>query len=58
MFKMLFRDELYTLEDMQKMAEKNPDVLWVVYESNGRAGSGSWCHHGTMQGSAIVEKFG
>jgi len=58
MFKMLFRDELYTLDNVMKMAEKNPDILWVVYETNGKGGPGSWEHHGTMPCSAIVEKYG
>jgi len=59
MFKMLFRDEMYTLEDVMKAAEKNPDVLWVVYETHGRGGgAGSWGHLGKMTCAAIVEKYG
>ena len=58
MFKMLFRDELYTLEDVLKAAEKNPDVLWVVYEANGRGNAGSWNHLGKMSCASIVEKYG
>jgi len=56
---MLFRDEMYTLEDVMKAAEKNPDVLWVVYETHGRGGgAGSWGHLGKMTCAAIVEKYG
>lgn len=59
MFKMLFRDELYTLDEVLKAAEKNPDVLWVVYETQGRGGgSGSWGHLGKMSSVSIVEKYG
>ena len=58
MFKLLFRDELYTLEDVMRAAERNPDVLWVVYEANGKGKPGSWSHHGTMTTSTIMSKFG
>ena len=58
MFKMLFRDELYTLEDVLKAAEKNPDILWVVYEVSGKGKPGSWSHHGKMSASTIMSKFG
>lgn len=62
MFKMLFRDELYTLEDVMKAAEKNPDVLWVVYEAHpdqrGSKGATRRENVGTMPASTIMTKFG
>jgi hypothetical protein len=61
MFKMLFRDELYTLEDVMRSAEKNPDVLWVVYEArrskfNNPEDMGKKV--GTMSCATIVHKYG
>jgi len=52
---MLFRDELYTLEDVMRAAKKNPDILWLVYETNHEPHKGS-C--GAMSGATIVTKFG
>lgn len=62
MFKMLFRDELFTLEDVMRAAEKNPDVLWVVYETHpnqrGYKGEPRRENIGTMTASTIMSKFG
>ena len=62
MFKLLFRDELYTLDEVLKAAEKNPDVLWVVYEAHpnqrGYKGEIRRENIGTMTASTIMSKFG
>lgn len=62
MFKMLFRDELFTLEEVMRAAEKNPDVMWVVYEAHpnkrGYKGETRRENIGTMTASTIMSKFG
>ena len=59
MFKMLFRDELFTLEDVRKKAERNPDFLWVVYEvQRGGADIGRREKLGTMSCATIINKYG
>ena len=59
MFKMLFRDELFTLDDVRKESEKNPDFLWVVYEVK-RGGKDIHRREnlGTMSCATILNKYG
>lgn len=58
-FKMLFRDELYTLEDVMKAAEKNPDILWVIYEAApGSYNTDKFVSMGKMPAGDIVTKYG
>ena len=58
-FKMLFRDELYTLEDVMKAAEKNPDILWVIYEAApGTYNTDKFVSMGKMPAGDIVTKYG
>ena len=58
MFKMLFRHQTYTLDEVLQAAKKNPDILWVLYEVNPRNQDGGWDNMGTLSGSAITEKYG
>lgn len=58
MFKLLFRPELYTLDEVLKMAGKNPDVLWVVYEAKRGTHRGERENVGTMSCATIVSKYG
>ena len=56
---MLFRDELYTLEDVMKAAEKNPDILWVIYEAApGTYNTDKFVSMGKMPAGDIVTKYG
>jgi hypothetical protein len=58
-FKMLFRDELFTLEDVMKAAEKNPDILWVIYEAApGTYNTDKFVSMGKMPAGDIVTKYG
>jgi hypothetical protein len=59
MFKMLFRDELFTMEDVMRAAEKNPDLLWVVYETKqGNADIQRRESLGKMSCTTIMQKYG
>lgn len=56
---MLFRDELYTLEDVMAAAEKNPDVLWVIHEAApGSYNTDKFVSMGKMPAKDIVTKYG
>ena len=33
MFKMLFKDELYDLNQVRNLIKTNPNVAWVVYSA-------------------------
>lgn len=58
-FKMLFRDELFTLDDVRKAAEKNPDILWVIHEAApGSYNTDKFISIGKMPAKDIVLKYG
>ena len=59
MFKMLFRDELYTLDDVMEAAKRNPDILWVIYEAApGSYKNDKFVSLGKMPACDIVAKYG
>lgn len=58
-FKMLFRDELFTLEDVMEAAKRNPDVLWVIHEAApGSYNTDKFVSIGKMPAKDIVHKYG
>jgi len=58
-FKMLFRDELFTLEDVMEAAKRNPDILWVIHEAApGNYNNDKYVSIGKMPARDIVTKYG
>jgi hypothetical protein len=58
MFKILFRDELYTLEQVRDMIKKNPDLIWVVYQVKKGTHKGERANMGSVDSQTLVAKYG
>ena len=58
MFKMLFREELYTLDEVREMIRKKPDLAWVVYQTKPGTHKGERTNCGTFDSVSLLTKFG